>query len=91
MKKTLTYCAPGSGRHETYGETLKLSLEANKKQVNVIGALAIFYSIEQSLGQGLFCRHIEFSRFAICMLECSQALGYGWHLARWCDLYTIPI
>ena len=30
MKKTLTYCAPGSGRHETYGETLKLSPEANK-------------------------------------------------------------
>lgn len=30
MKKTLTYCAPGSGRHEAYWETLKLSLEANK-------------------------------------------------------------
>ena len=30
MKKALTNCAPGSGRHETYGVTLKLSLEANK-------------------------------------------------------------
>ena len=27
MKKALTNCAPGSGRHETY---VKLSLEANK-------------------------------------------------------------
>ena len=30
MKKALTNCAPGSGHHETYGVTLKLSPEANK-------------------------------------------------------------
>ena len=34
MKKALIKCAPGSGLHETYWGTLKLSLEANKSMSN---------------------------------------------------------
>ena len=63
MKKALTNCAPGSGRHETYGLTLKLSLEANKSMSK--GPQRSF--VADSLGQGPFCRLAEFSRFLICL------------------------
>ena len=66
MKKTFTYCAPGSGRLETYWNR-DFKVKSRGKQVNVKGAPAIFYRITHYLRQGSFCRLTEFSRFPICL------------------------